>query len=211
MRIDVFGIVGDAELAQAPPATCEAKASLISIKSKSPILCPSRAIRFQGRRHGPMPIMRGGTAAEAMPRMRARGVRPCVFTAASEARISAAAPSLTPDALPAVTSAGIAERRTSTWRAAPAWYPDADARPGRPWSGLAFAAGDLNRHNFLGKIARLPSPCRRAAASARQTRPDRPATPGNPRRHSRRSPASRSTPYCFFISGLMKRQPMVVS
>ncbi len=31
------------------------------------------------------------------------GVRPCFFAAASEAMISAAAPSLTPEALPAVT------------------------------------------------------------------------------------------------------------
>ena len=51
--------------------------------------------------------VRGGTAAEASPRMRARGVRPCFFTAASDARISAAAPSFTPDALPAVTVPGL--------------------------------------------------------------------------------------------------------
>ena len=35
--------------------------------------------------------MRGGTAAEASPRIRARGVRPCFFTPASDARIIAAA------------------------------------------------------------------------------------------------------------------------
>ena len=39
--------------------------------------------------------------------MRARGVRPCFFTAASDARIIAAAPSLTPEALPAVTVPGL--------------------------------------------------------------------------------------------------------
>lgn len=38
-----------------------------------------------------------------MPSTRARGVRPCFSTASAEARTSAAAPSLTPDALPAVT------------------------------------------------------------------------------------------------------------
>ena len=48
-------------------------------------------------------MMRGGTPATAPPRMRARGVRPLRLAASSEAMISAAAPSLTPDALPAVT------------------------------------------------------------------------------------------------------------
>src|SRR5438477_285562 len=80
---------------------CEAKASLSSIKSKSEILMPSRSISFLVAGTGPMPMMRGGTAAEANPRIRARGVSPCFFTAASDARIIAAAPSLTPDALPA--------------------------------------------------------------------------------------------------------------
>ena len=51
-------------------------------------------------------MMRGGTPADAMPVMRARGVRPCAFTAASDAMIIAAAPSFTPDALPAVTVPG---------------------------------------------------------------------------------------------------------
>jgi hypothetical protein len=46
--------------------------------------------------------------------MRARGVRPCFFTAASEARIIAAAPSLTPEALPAVTVPG-RTMRLSAW------------------------------------------------------------------------------------------------
>src|SRR3569623_118421 len=54
-----------------------------------------------------MPMLRGGTAADAMPRMRARGVSPCAFAAASDATMSAAAPSLTPEALPAVTVPGL--------------------------------------------------------------------------------------------------------
>ncbi|MOA55614.1 hypothetical protein D3C78_1794380 [compost metagenome] len=48
-------------------------------------------------------MTRGATPPLAMPRTRARGVRPCFFTAAAEARIIAAAPSFTPEALPAVT------------------------------------------------------------------------------------------------------------
>ena len=38
-------------------------------------------------------MIRGATPALAMPSTRARGVRPCFFTASAEARISAAAPS----------------------------------------------------------------------------------------------------------------------
>src|SRR6478672_9992660 len=48
---------------------CEAKASLSSIKSKSEILMPSRSISFLVAGTGPMPIMRGGTAADASPRI----------------------------------------------------------------------------------------------------------------------------------------------
>ena len=50
-----------------------------------------------------MPITRGGTPTVAMPTTRARGVRPCLAAAPSLASSSAQAPSLTPEALPAVT------------------------------------------------------------------------------------------------------------
>ena len=56
-----------------------------------------------------MPMIRGGTPATAAPTTRARGVRPLRFAASSEATIIAAAPSLTPEALPAVT---VPSRRT---------------------------------------------------------------------------------------------------
>ena len=49
----------------------------------------------------------GGTPALAMPRTRARGLTPSHSAAASVARMSATAPSLTPDALPAVTVPGL--------------------------------------------------------------------------------------------------------
>src|SRR5262245_35638326 len=90
---------------QASP--CEAKASLISIRSKSPILRPSRCISLRVEGTGPIPITRGGTAADAMPSTRARGVRPWRFAASAEAMITAAAPSLMPEALPAVMVPGL--------------------------------------------------------------------------------------------------------
>src|SRR5262245_15423645 len=86
---------------------CDAKASLISIKLKSLIFNPSRSMSLRVAGTGPMPMMRGGTPADAMPSTRARAFRPCAFTASAEARIMAAAPSLTPDALPAVTVPGL--------------------------------------------------------------------------------------------------------
>ena len=62
-------------------SACEAKASLSSITSKSPIESPSRAISFSEAGAGPMPMMRGGTPATAAPSIRARGRRPCRFAA----------------------------------------------------------------------------------------------------------------------------------
>ena len=64
---------------------------------------PRRFSSFSLAGAGPMPMIRGGTPATAAPRKRARGVRPLRFAASSVATIRAAAPSLTPEALPAVT------------------------------------------------------------------------------------------------------------
>ena len=52
---------------------------------------------------GPTPMTRGATPALAAPLTRASGSSPYRSTAASEASSRAAAPSLMPDALPAVT------------------------------------------------------------------------------------------------------------
>src|SRR5690625_6109284 len=51
---------------------------------------------------GPIPIMRGATPAKAIPSTRARGVKPFFSACSLEAKITAQAPSLTPEALPAV-------------------------------------------------------------------------------------------------------------
>src|SRR6266850_2264730 len=82
---------------------CEANASLISIRSRSFGSQPARAsVRFDAGT-GPMPMYFGSTPAEANALMRAKGLRPSSRTFLAEARITAAAPSLMPDALPAVT------------------------------------------------------------------------------------------------------------
>ena len=79
-----------------------AKASLRSMTSKSRARISSRSHSLATAGIGPTPITRGATAPAAPPAIRARGSRPNRFTASSDASSSAAAPSLTPDALPAV-------------------------------------------------------------------------------------------------------------
>lgn len=76
---------------------CAAKASFNSIRSISDTASPCRS---QGRvtaGTGPMPMTRGATPAEAAPTYSTSGVRPWRATARSDARSSAAAPSLKPD------------------------------------------------------------------------------------------------------------------
>ena len=98
-------------------------------------------------------MTRGGTPAEAMPVMRAVGVSPCFFTAASEAISMAAAPSLTPEALPAVIVPG--------WRTNGLSLASASAVvSGRRCSSLldrdraGLAARHHHRLDLLGKESR---------------------------------------------------------
>ena len=102
MRIYVLAF-GIETQSRSDAMTCDAKASLISTKSKSPIPKPRRAISLWLAGTGPMPIIFGSTPAVAIPIILARGVRPYRRAASAEAISIAAAPSFTPDALPAVT------------------------------------------------------------------------------------------------------------
>ena len=91
---------------------------------------------------GPMPMIRGGTPATAMPSTRAFGSELVSASGpASEASSSAAAPSLMPDALPAVTvpsgNSGLNVARASRAR-----YP-AGARPCRRSAGSFLRCGTL--------------------------------------------------------------------
>ena len=82
---------------------CEAKASLSSIISRSAIFNPALCNAFFVAGTGPMPITEGSTPATAMEIIFANGCRLYFFTASSPASKRAAAPSLMPDELPAVT------------------------------------------------------------------------------------------------------------
>src|SRR5580704_11738718 len=83
-------------------STWAAKASFSSInpKSCSLRLCFSSSLRKAGT--GPIPIMRGSTPAEVTAEIRASGFRLFCFTKCSFATITAAAPSVIPEELPAV-------------------------------------------------------------------------------------------------------------
>src|SRR6266850_1237653 len=86
------------------PSTWLAKASLISMMSISASFSPARS-RARGIAYaGPTPMMRGSTPALAADRMRAIGFFPLLFPHPLDPMTSAAAPSLIPEALPAVTT-----------------------------------------------------------------------------------------------------------
>src|ERR1700758_4365650 len=82
---------------------CAAKASLASTKSRSSFFQPAffNAAREAGI--GPVPMMEGSTPACAHDTIRANGVLPSLAASLALISTKAAAPSLMPDALAAVT------------------------------------------------------------------------------------------------------------
>ena len=88
-----------------PTATdCAANASLASMISKSSIFIPVLAITFLVEATGPIPITSGLTPASAPATKVAIGLTPSSFAFSSLITTTAAAPSLIPEALPAVTN-----------------------------------------------------------------------------------------------------------
>ena len=83
--------------------TWAANASLISIRSMSAIVSPVRSSTFWVAGTGPIPMISGGTPAQLQPMIRASGVRPSARARSSSIRTMAAAPSVSPLELPAVT------------------------------------------------------------------------------------------------------------
>src|SRR5919204_320904 len=79
------------------------KASFSSTRSSSSMVIPARARTFRTAGIGPMPITRGSTPATALATKRPSGSTPSARAFSSLATTSAAAPSLIPLALPAVT------------------------------------------------------------------------------------------------------------
>ena len=80
-----------------------AKASLASIRSRSLTVQPAFSSAFFEAGIGPVPMIEGSTPACAQETMRASGVMPRLRASASVMSTTAAAPSLMPLALAAVT------------------------------------------------------------------------------------------------------------
>src|SRR3974390_2422355 len=80
-----------------------ANASLASIRSRSPIDQPAFFSAAREAGMGPVPIIAGSTPAVAQDAIRASGSRPRALASLALISTTAAAPSLIPEALAAVT------------------------------------------------------------------------------------------------------------
>ena len=83
--------------------TCAAKASLISTRSMSSMVNPARCSAWRHASIGPRPMISGFRPLTPLETIRAKGLRPSSFARVSLMTITAAAPSLRGQALPAVT------------------------------------------------------------------------------------------------------------
>ncbi len=158
---------------------------------------------------GPKPMMRGATPATAAATTRAFGSNPNFFAASADATSTAQAPSLTPEALPAVTvPSGLTTPLSLD--------SDSSVVSARGCSSLSTTSG---LPFFCGIVTGTISSARRPsfiAAAARCWL--RSAKVSWSAREILKSAATfsavsgiESTPCFAFISGLTKRQPMVVS
>ncbi len=151
---------------------------------------PRRASSFCAAGTGPMPMMRGVDArAGHAEHPRARRAGRALRTASARPGSAAAAPSLTPEALPAVT---VPSARTIGFSFASA----SSVVSARGCSSLSTttgsprSAGHRHRHDLLREAARPRAPSPPAAGCAARRRPGRRGTPGIRRPRSRRSRAS---------------------
>ncbi len=189
-------------------SACAANASFNSITAISSSLsfASESTLRIAG--DGPKPMIRGATPATAAATMRARGVRPCRFAASSEAISVAHAPSLTPEALPAVT---VPSGRTMALSLA-----SASSVVSR---GCSSRATTIGSPFFAGIVTGTISSARRPAAIAASARSWlRSANASWSARATLNSAATfsavsgiESIPYFAWVSGLTNRQPIVVS
>ena len=100
---DTLVISGGNRSARITASACAANASFASISSSCSTLRPARVSALATAAIGPVPMMAGSTPADAYARTRASGVTPSRSARSAPISTTAAAPSLRPDALPAVT------------------------------------------------------------------------------------------------------------
>ncbi|SKH98843.1 Uncharacterised protein [Mycobacteroides abscessus subsp. massiliense] len=99
---ETFSLSSSMPSARAEPSTWTANASLISNRSMSPIDLPALANARLTASIGPRPMISGDRPDTPVETMRASGVRPSSLARTSLITTSAAAPSFSGQALPAV-------------------------------------------------------------------------------------------------------------
>ena len=135
-----------------------AKASLASMRSRSPVRQPAFSSAFFEAGMGPVPMMEGSTPAWAQETMRASGSRPRLRASDWRMSTTQAAPSLMPEALPAVT---VPPRLKAGRRAARL----SGVTPSRIYSSSPTTVSPLRVLTVTGVISSLKRPSRRAASA----------------------------------------------
>src|SRR5512134_884438 len=130
---------------------CAAKASLISISSRSFGSQPARARHLLEAGTGPMPMYFGSTPADAKALMRAMGFRPSSFALRALVTMTAAAPSLMPEALAAVTVPFLSKAGLRAFIAS-------SVAPWRGYSSSANTTGPFFEGISKGMISSLKRP-----------------------------------------------------
>jgi hypothetical protein len=125
--------------------------------------------QFSRRRRRADPMIRGGTPATAPPSTRARGVRPLRLAASSLAMTIAAAPSLTPEALPAVTVPSA--ERSGFSLASASRLVCARMLVLVDDEGIALPLRNLDRDDFPRPAGRSPGPLQLCPGSAGRRHP----------------------------------------
>ena len=197
--------------ARSEASACAANASFSSITSISSMVSPARASAFCDAGTGPMPIVRGSTPATAVETMRAIGVNPCALAPSSEQTNNAAAPSLSPDELPAVTEPLPSVRNAGFSLASPSAVESARMNSsvvtclGSPFF-CGIATGTISSPNRPASRAAAAFCCDRSANASWSAR----LMPCCSATFSAVCPML-SMPYSSFMRGFTKRQPSDVS
>jgi len=148
-------------VAQGDGAPWAANASFSSTRSRSSTVIPARSRAFRVAGIGPTPIRWGSTPATAVATIRAMGSAPRAAARSSEATARAAAPSLMPEALPAVTVPSSRKTGGSLARIS-------SVVPGRGCSSTSTSSGSPFRFGTsTGAISARKRPSSMAAAARR--------------------------------------------
>ena len=180
---------------------CAANASLSSTTSTSSQLMPARLSARLAASTGPMPKMSGSTAWSPRPAMRASGSPRAPRRRPRRRSARRAAPSLSGDALPAVTVPSLTKAGLSL----ASFSSEVSAR--MPSSRVELGAG--HRDDPVVVEALVPGRAPRAGGCAARTRPAPRGRRRRCRRASRRSRRARSSTGRA-SRGLTMRQPSVV-